>query len=121
MRSKWIEYKGRKIFYQDFSGHFFNYDAVKEELAEVQKIVTAQPLGSLLVFSDFTDTTIAGDLMTVLNESSRLTKDHVAKTAVVGVTGIKRRLADMLTKLTGQPLKYFEDDYLAKEWLIEER
>lgn len=117
MRSKWIEHKGRKIFYQDFSGLFFNYTAVKEELAAVQEVVIAQPLGSLLVFSNFTDTTIAGDLMTVLNESSRLTKDYVAKTAVVGVTGIKRHLTDMLTKLTGQPLKYFDDEYAAKEWL----
>ncbi len=120
MRSKWIEYQGKKIFYQDFSGLFYNYDAVKEELAEVQKIVIAQPLGSLLVLSNFTDTTIAGDLMTVLNESSKLTKDHVAKTAVIGVTGIKRRLADMLTKLTGQPLKYFDDEFAAKDWLTKE-
>lgn len=120
MRSKWIEHKGQKIFYQDFSELFYNYDAVKEELVEVQKIVLEQPKGSLLVLSNFTDTTIAGDLMSTLNESSAVTKDHVKKTAVLGVTGIKRRLADMLTKLTGQPLKYFDDEYAAKEWLIEE-
>ena len=120
MRSKWIEHKGKTIFFQDFSSFFYNYAAVKEELAEVQKVVTEQPLHSLLVLSDFTDTTIAGDLMGVLNESSRLTKDHIKRTAVVGVTGIKRRLADMLTKLTGQPLRYFDNDYDAKEWLIQE-
>lgn len=120
MRSKWIEYKGTKIFYQDFSGLFYNYDAVKEELAIVQEIVKGQPFGSLLVFSNFTDTTIAGDLMTALNESSRLTKDHIKKTAVIGVTGIKRRLADMLTRLTGQSLKYFDDEFTAKEWLVAE-
>lgn len=120
MRSKWIEHKGRKIFYQDFSGLFYNYDAVKEELKEVQKVVTDQPAGSLLVLSNFTDTTIAGDLMNTLNESSRITKDHVKKTAVLGATGIKRRLAGMLTKLTGQPLKYFDNEFSAKEWLVED-
>jgi len=120
MRSKWIEHKGKNIFYQDFSGLFYNYDAVKEELEEVQKVVVAQPKGSLLVFTNFTDTTIAGDLMNTLNESSRITKDHINKTAVIGVTGIKRRLADMLTRLTGQPLKYFDDEFAAKEWLAED-
>ena len=120
MRSKWIEHRGSKIFYQDFSELFYNYDSVKKELGEVQQVVTEQPLGSLLVLSNFTDTTIAGDLMNILNESSRITKDHVKKTAVLGVTGVKRRLADMLTKLTGQPLKYFDDEYLAKEWLIKD-
>ena len=120
MRSKWIEHKGKKIFYQDFSSFFYNYDAVKDELNEVREIVKKQPAASVLVLADFTDTTIAGDLMNALNESSRLTKDHVKKTAVLGLTGFKRRLADMLTKLTGQPFKYFDDEFAAKEWLAEE-
>ncbi|MBT3337107.1 MAG: hypothetical protein HN855_15555 [Anaerolineae bacterium] len=120
MRSKWIEYKGKKIFYQDFSKHFFNYQAVKEELVEVQAIVVKQPLDSLLVLTNFTDTAIAGDLMPVLNASSTLTKDHVHKAAVIGVTGIKKHLADMLTRLTGQPLKYFDTEIEAKEWLAQE-
>jgi hypothetical protein len=38
----------------------------------------------------------------------------------LGVTGVKRKLADMLTALTGQPLKYFDDIEAAKRWLIEE-
>ncbi len=121
MRSKWIEYKGKRIFYQDFSRHFFNYQAVKEELVEVQAIVIEEARNSLLVLADFTDTAIAGDLMPALNASSTLTKDHIYKTAIIGVTGIKKRLADMLSKLTGQPLKYFETELEAKEWLIQEK
>ncbi len=29
MKSKWIEYNGKKILYQDYSNYFFNEDAVK--------------------------------------------------------------------------------------------
>ncbi|NOY98923.1 MAG: STAS/SEC14 domain-containing protein [Chloroflexi bacterium] len=120
MRSKWIEYNGKKIFYQDFSGHFYNWQAVKEELDAVQAIVIQKPKDSVLVLADFRDTAIAGDLMSALNASSSLTKDHVHKTAVLGVTGIKRRLGDMLSMLTGQPLKYFDDETAAKNWLVAE-
>ena len=120
MRSKWIEHRGQKIFYQDFSQFFYDYEGVKTELKEVQDIVIQEPPKSLLIISNFSDTTIAGDLMTALNESSRITKDHVKKTAVIGVTGMKRRLGDMLSKLTGQPLKYFDNEFSAKEWLTEE-
>jgi hypothetical protein len=74
----------------------------------------------VLVLADFTDTTIAGDLMPALNKSSQITKDHVHKTAVIGVTGIKRRMGDMLSKLTGQQLKYFNDAEEAKDWLVAE-
>ena len=120
MRSNWIEYKGKKIFYQDFSKHFYNSAAVKAELAEVQKIVTSEPLNSVLVLSDMRDTSIGSDLLPAMNAASAATKNHVRKTAVLGVTGMKRKLADLLTVLTGQPLKYFDDMESAKIWLAEE-
>lgn len=120
MRSQWIEYHGDKIFYQDFSKLFYNSAAVKAELEEVQKIVKAEPKGSVLVLTDMRDTNVGSDLLPAMNAASSATKDHVRKTAVLGVTGIKRKLADLLTALTGQPLKYFDDMDSAKRWLTED-
>jgi hypothetical protein len=119
MKSSWIEHKGKKIFYQDFSKNFYNSAAVKAELAEVQEIVKAQPKDSVLVLTDMRDTNIGSDLLPIMNAASAATKTFVHKTAVLGVTGIKRKLADMLTALTGQPLKYFDDIESAKNWLTE--
>ena len=120
MRSNWIEHKGKKIFYQDFSKHFYNSAAVKAELAEVQKVVLAEPLNSVLVLTDMRDTNIGSDLLPAMNAASSATKNYVRKTAVLGVAGMKRKLADLLTALTGQPLKYFDDIDSAKDWLIED-
>lgn len=120
MRSVWIEHKGKQIFYQDFSKNFYNSAAVKAELAEVQKVVSAEPNDSVLVLSDFRDTTIGSDLLSSMNAASAATKNYVHKTAVLGVTGMKRKLADLLTALTGQPLKYFDDLEAAKNWLTED-
>lgn len=120
MRSNWIEYQGKKIFYQDFSKHFYNSAAVKTELAEVQKIVLAEPENSVLVLSDMRDTNIGSDLLPAMNAASTATKNHVRKTAVLGVAGVKRKLADLLTALTGQSLKYFDDIEAAKKWLAED-
>ena len=120
MRSKWIEHKGKKIFYQDFSALFYNADAVKEELNAVQEVVLKEPMNSVLVLSSFKDTQIGSNLMSVLNDASAKTKDHVRKTAVLGVTGFRRTLGDMLTRLTGQQLKYFEYEEEAKNWLVQD-
>lgn len=120
MRSNWIEHKGKKIFYQDFSRQFYNAAAVKAELEEVQKVVIAQPKDSVLVLSDFRDTSVGSDLLASMNAASNATKEYVHKTAVLGVTGMKRKLADLLTALTGQPLKYFDDVEAAKDWLVQE-
>jgi hypothetical protein len=120
MRSTWIEHKGKKILYQDFSRNFYNSAAVKTELEEVQKIVTAQPMNSVLVLSDFRDTNVGTDLLTAMNTASAATKAYVNKTAVLGVTGMKRKLADLLTAVTGQPLKYFDNLEAAQDWLAED-
>ena len=120
MRSTWTEHRGKKILYQDFSKNFFNSAAVKTELEEVQKIVVAQPLNSVLVLSDFRDTNVGSDLLSAMNTASDATKAHVQKTAVLGVTGMKRKLADLLTAVTGQPLRYFDGIEAAKDWLAED-
>ena len=119
MRSKWIEYKGKQIFVQDFSGLLYDADELKKELIEVQAEVIKHPKNSLLILSDFQDTNMTNEMMPLLNAASALTKDHIRKTAVLGVTGIKRTLADLLTRLTGQPLKYFDSEIAAKDWLVE--
>lgn len=120
MRSVWIEHKGKRIFYQDFSKNFYNAAVVRKELAAVQEIVTAEPKDSVLVLSDFRDTNVGSELLSSMNAASAATKAYVHKTAVLGVTGMKRKLADLLTALTGQSLKYFDDFESAKNWLVEE-
>ena len=117
MKSKWIEHNGKQILYQDFSNYFFNEKAVIEELSEVQNLVMSQPNSSLLVLSNFSNTEITATLMPLLNESSAKTKAHVRKTAVLGLTGVKRTLGDLLSRITGQPLMYFNTEQEAKEWL----
>jgi len=118
MKSKWIEYNGQKILYQDFSNHFFNANAVKEELAQVQAIVMGEPENSVLVLSNFMNTDITNELMPALTEASKATKSHVHKTATVGVSGFKRTLAELFSRVTGQPIMYFTTETEAKEWLV---
>jgi hypothetical protein len=118
MKSRWLEHKGKKILYQDFSNFFFNTKAVKAELEQVESIVLAEPEDSVLVLSDFSNTEINSELMPILNEASKVTKSHVHKTAVIGVAGVKRTLGDLLSRLTGQPLMYFTNESDAKEWLV---
>lgn len=120
MRSNWIDYNDKKIFYQDFSKLFYNASAVKAELEEVQKVVMSQPKGSVLILTDMRDTNVGRELLPAMNAASAATKDYVKKTAVLGVTGVKRKLADLLSSLTGQPLKYFDNLETAKKWLISE-
>jgi len=55
-----------------------------------------------------------------MNAASAATKAYVHKMAVLGVVGMKRKPADLLTAFTGQPLKYFDNVESAKDSLAEE-
>src|SRR3990172_13189085 len=114
MKSRWVEHNGKKILYQDFSNLFFNTKAIQEELNQVQATVLSEPVNSVLVISNFTNTEITFELMPILNEASKKTKPHVRKTATLGVTGIKRTLGDLLSRITGQQLMYFTNEAEAK-------
>jgi len=118
MKSKWIEHGGKKIFYQDFSNNFLDENKVVQELNDVQAIVLSEPENSVLVLSNFENTKISSKLIPLLNDASAKTKSHVHKTAVLGITGIKRQLGDLLSKITGQPLMYFTSEIDAMEWLV---
>lgn len=120
MKSRWIEHKGIKIFYQDFSNNFYNEKAVLDELNQVQEIVLKEPERSILVLSNFSNTEITTTLMPSLNESSSKTNSRVRKTAVLGIAGVKRVLGDLLSKITGQELMYFTNELDAKDWLIKD-
>lgn len=86
----------------------------------MQKIVLSQPKGSVLILTDMRDTNVGRELLPAMNAASATTKEHSKKTAVLGVSGAKRKLADLLSSLTGQPLKYFDDLNAAKNWLVSE-
>jgi hypothetical protein len=119
VRSKWIEYRGKRIFFQDFSNlDLFHSEEVKFELEQVHAVVENEPSASVLALADFTNTQIGKDLMDLMVEASKATKSHVSKTAVLGVRGTMRILADMLVRLTGQPISLFDNAETAKEWLI---
>jgi hypothetical protein len=120
MKSRWVEHKGKRILYQDFSGFFYNSAGVKEELGQVEEVVRSQPRNSVLILTSFQNTQVGADLMPALNAASTRTKDHVLKTAVIGVGGIKRTLGDLLSRLTGQQLKYFQFEEEAKNWLVQD-
>jgi hypothetical protein len=120
MKSKWIEYNGKRILYQDFSDLFFNTNTIIEELEQVEAIVLGEPKNSVLVLSNFTNTEISNELMPILNDASKVTKSHILKTATIGVRGIKRILGVLLSRITGQPIIYFTNEVEAKEWLTKE-
>lgn len=120
MCTKWIEYKGEKILYQDFSHHgLLDSEKALEEFSIMQRLILAEPPDSVRVLADFRNGQITKDLLDIMAKNTALTRSHVKKTAALGAAGPKRILLEMIINITGQPITYFNDSETAQQWLVE--
>lgn len=120
MEAKWKEYKGKRIIYADYTGCKKSDDLIKV-LHEVVKLESSVEGKSALTLADFRNScAISTEYM---NEAKKLgveIRNHkVAKTALMGITGIRKVLLSGYQMFTGdKSMKVIEDESMAKEWLI---
>ena len=115
-RTKTILHREKQIICLDFS----DCDLEQTRLVMVAgaALIRAQPLSSVLVLSDFTNTTHDARLTPELKEFTAGNAPYVKASASVGVTGMRKILFDAIMKLTGRNVPIFDHPDQAKAWLI---
>ena len=115
MKSHTFDYKGLRMFYADYSGYGRDMDALKTEVDAFDSMVEQHE--NALVLVDIRNTVTSSEVVSLMKESTARTKGHVARTAVVGVSGIQKVLAQAVARFAREPLMLFNDVDSAKEWL----
>lgn len=120
-RSKFIEHKGTRILYNDFSG-LENSEAALEALADTRDLIAEQPEGSLLTLTNVAGTNLfETDVATALYELLRHNKPYVRAAALVGIAGQGQDdLYHLVTHQARRKFKTFDDLEEAKDWLVEQ-
>ena len=118
MRSKWIEHKGQRILFEDFANLFYNSDAFKQELAEVQQTILGEADNSVLAIIDFTNTEVDGALNREVRAFNKATQDFVRRAAIVGIGSAQRFFGDVWSRISGGNTMYFATVDKAKDWLV---
>lgn len=123
MKSKWITYKGKKIMLTDYSGvktDKTSIQALQMENDAADAVICEQLEGSVLCLVDIRDSVGSSDVVAIMKNSAKRTKPYIRKMAVVGVTGVKRILADAIIRFSGRDLVFFDDMQSAQEWLVKD-
>jgi hypothetical protein len=125
MKSRWVESGEKRILYIDLSN--FGDDIPRFE-AEITAAVTTigqemyqMPERSALVLVDLRNTNLTQTANKLLSERIVDTKKYVRKTAVVGMTGIRKFFLDYFSRLASSETGSFEEPEAAKDWLIHSR
>jgi hypothetical protein len=115
---KWIEHKGKRILYVDFRGleekeMIQTLDALAKEIAGSR--------GELLVLNNFEGTRATAGFMSRAKQTGKdKVGTKVAKSAAVGITGVKEVLLVAYNKFTGRNLMSFKTEAQALDWLAKD-
>jgi hypothetical protein len=116
-RVRFIEHKGKRIAFHDFSNIQRVEDAMAA-IAESRALVRAQPLGSVLTLTDSAGSRFNREIVEALKELTKGNKPYVKAGAIVGLSGIQRVVYVAVTQFTGRRLPTFTSVEEAKDYLV---
>ena len=122
MKSQWLEYQGKRILYMDLSGFQEDIQAFEAELNEVVATIGqemySQPEHSVPILVDLRNTAMTQKVQTLISDRITDTRKYVLRTAVIGMTGIRRMFLDFFSRLAGSDTAAFDELETAKHWLV---
>jgi len=115
-RFKWVEYKGAEILLNDYS------NLTGENFIETLQVLTEhflkQEKKDILLLLDVRNSYSNKEIIEALNKASKRIKPFVKKSAVIGVTGVKKILLNVINKVSSLGANPFSSEEDAKEWLV---
>jgi hypothetical protein len=112
---------GIRVLYLDYAGFKSDVGALRAEVEAADRVICAQPLRSVHALADLRDTVATAAVVDLFKHSATQTKPHVAKMALVGIHGLKKFLAEMVARVSGQQMRAFDTEDEAFAWLAGER
>jgi hypothetical protein len=116
VRMKWINYKGHEILLDDYT------NVLPDQFAPLVKRITELTFQSgkkeILLIVDVTGAFANKEAVNAFSESGKKSKILIKKTAVLGITGVKKIFLNIVNKFTNLNAKPFNTIEEAKEYLI---
>lgn len=117
-RVYWIEHRGARILYHDFT----NVQDVDEAVAGIRAAAApmrASPPGSVLALTNVSGSRFNKRVLDALLELTKGNKPYVKASAIVGLSVLSRAAYLMIGRLTGREIHAVGTVEEAKEWLAE--
>jgi hypothetical protein len=117
-RIRFIDHRGKKLLLVDLSNCQAN--ELEKLVRQVPDYVTVQPLGSVLVLTDFTAAVFDRDGVRAVKETAVFDKPFIKKSALVGTESFPRDFYEELKAFSRRDLRVFRTRDEALAWLVAE-
>ena len=118
MKSRWIRWNETAVLHLDYANFKQDIEGLRAEVLEADAEILREPKGTVLVLIDLRDTVASAAVVSMFKESSAITTPYIRRHALIGVTGMKRYLADKVARLAGRPMRLFVTEKEALDWLV---
>jgi hypothetical protein len=116
-RISFVEYKGKRILLEDFSG-------IRDEaeflalIKQAEGIVQSQPPKSVLVVVDVTDARFSSAISQASKEATTRNTPYIKASTMVGVKGLMQIVLKAVSTFARRELTTFDTREQAMEWLV---
>jgi hypothetical protein len=117
-RIQFITYLGKTILLVDLSE--CKPATVEKVFRELPEVVSTQPRGSVLVFTDFRATTFDAEALRVMKETAVFDKPYVKKAAWIGAESFPQGFSKELHEFSRRDFGSFERREDALTWLAKD-
>ncbi len=118
MKSTWDTYKGKKLFNARYD--LLKFDEIAPEVNAIEIEMRKQPLDSVLLLVNATGVPITPNSLDMYKNVALRSKLHVRKTAILGITGARQAVMNIVVKFSGMQVTAFDNELQAKEWLTKD-
>lgn len=122
MKSRWMEYKGKRILYIDLSGFRQDEQGFDQELNMTVETIGQEmyqyPIHSVPVLVDLRNTIMTQKVQAKITERITDTRKYVSRTAVIGMTGIRKVFLDFFARLAQTETAPFDTPEAGLDWLV---
>jgi hypothetical protein len=105
-RIQWIESDGHRILQSDYTG--IRPEEWVQLILTEHELIAREPVGSVLLLSDFTGARFTPDVAKVLDQKAHEHSDRIRASAVVGPTASMRLAMANTSRQAGRALKAVE-------------
>lgn len=116
-KTGFIIHNGKEIFYVDYTD-VNDAEALRERIARAESVLLGSGKNGLLELIDVTGSYAEPESLELLKESAKITTPHVSRSAIVGVSGVKKILLDFVNRFSGMRIEPKPTLEEAKDWLV---
>jgi hypothetical protein len=117
-RVRFVTHRGKQILLADLTN--CSAEETIEQLAEVRRVVTAQPRNSVLTLGDFAGAQFNREAVTRMKEVAVFDRPYVKRSALVGTESLPKVFYEALKTFSQRKFRSFTTREDAMDWLVTE-